>query len=98
MTELQETFVIAELIKTQAQLRDSMERLNAILSDIKSAGIPQSVPVTFDKEQVAEFLHVKPETIDNWVSKGHIPYRKASGRVFFILDELNEWTKPVSRK
>ena len=80
--EIQQTFVIAELIKTQAQLRESMERLTSVLADIRTDGIPQTVPATLDKRQAAKYLHVEPETIDNWVSNGKIPYRNASGRSF----------------
>jgi len=48
--------------------------------------------------QAAELLGVKPKTIRAWVSEDVIPYRKAHGKVIFLLAELLSWTLPPNDK
>jgi Helix-turn-helix domain len=54
--------------------------------------------VFFDVDQAAQLLCVKPKTIRAWVSQDVIPYRKASGKVLFLLAELLLWTLPANDK
>jgi len=49
---------------------------------------------TMDYKEAAEFLHVTPGTLRNWVSAGKIKALKQpgkKGRVLFSLAELEEW-------
>lgn len=41
---------------------------------------------------------VEVKTIRSWVSAEKIPYRKANGRVLFLLSELLAWTLPENDK
>jgi excisionase family DNA binding protein len=50
--------------------------------------------VFLEVEEAAELLRVEPKTIRAWVSQDRIPYRKANGRVIFLLAELLTWTLP----
>ena len=50
--------------------------------------------VFLEVEEAAELLRVEPKTIRAWVSQEKIPYRKANGRVIFMLAELLAWTLP----
>lgn len=45
------------------------------------------------KEEAAEFLHVSPGTINAWVYKKKIPYRKHGNRVIFSEKALIEWSE-----
>ncbi|MEK6300572.1 MAG: helix-turn-helix domain-containing protein [Acidobacteriota bacterium] len=54
--------------------------------------------VFFDVNQAAELLGVKSKTIRAWVSDDVIPYRKANGKVLFLLAELLLWTLPPNDK
>jgi hypothetical protein len=54
--------------------------------------------VFIDVNQAAELLGVKPKTISAWVSGDVIPYRKANGRVLFLLAEVLLWTLPPNDK
>ena len=50
--------------------------------------------VFLEVDEAAELLRVEPKTIRSWVSQERIPYRKANGRVIFMLAELLQWTLP----
>ena len=50
--------------------------------------------VFLETDEAAELLRVEPKTIRAWVSQEKIPYRKANGRVIFMLAELLQWTIP----
>lgn len=50
--------------------------------------------VFLEVEEAAELLRVEPKTVRAWVSQERIPYRKANGRVIFMLSELLAWTLP----
>lgn len=50
--------------------------------------------VFLEVEEAAELLRVEPKTIRAWVSQEKVPYRKANGRVIFMLAELLAWTLP----
>jgi hypothetical protein len=45
-------------------------------------------------KETALLLRVKEKTIREWVSQDKIPYRKANGKVLFLLIEILEWTLP----
>ena len=62
------------------------------------AGVPHGNIKFLTVDEVAELLRAEPETIRNWVSQDRIPYRKAGGKVLFLLEEILEWTVPTSRK
>jgi excisionase family DNA binding protein len=42
--------------------------------------------------QAAEFCKVKEATIRNWASLKKIPAHRANGSLFFLVDELIEWS------
>lgn len=49
---------------------------------------------TLNYKEAAEFLHITPGTLRNWVCSGKItPLKKPGkkGRVLFCLEELKEW-------
>ena len=50
--------------------------------------------VFLEVEEADELLRVEVKTIRAWVSQDRIPYRKANGRVIFMLAELLAWTLP----
>jgi excisionase family DNA binding protein len=50
--------------------------------------------VFLEVEEAADLLRVESKTIRAWVSQDRIPYRKANGRVIFLLAELLTWTLP----
>jgi len=93
--EIRLDFLIAQLIERDAALRDALESLKDALLTLANV---RQVPVTLTGRDVAAMLHVKPGTVANWVSRGKIPFRRANGAVFFVLDELMNWTKPESEK
>ena len=62
------------------------------------AGLPQGNIKFLTVDEVAELLRAEPETIRNWVSQERIPYRKAGGKVLFLLEEILDWTLPPTRK
>ena len=54
--------------------------------------------VFLEVEEAAELLRVKKKTIQEWVSQDKIPFRRANGRVIFMLSELLNWTLPENDK
>jgi len=54
--------------------------------------------VFLEVEEAAHLLRVEVKTIRAWVSQDRIPYRKANGRVIFMLAELLAWTLPENDK
>lgn len=38
----------------------------------------------------------KSKTIRTWVSEDVIPYRKANGKIIFLLAEILSWTLPAN--
>jgi len=91
-------FLFARLIETQAELRNSLDALNEYLNRLAIAQITPKPPATVNARQAAELFKVSVGTIMNWVSRKKIPYRKANGSVFFLLEELLEWTRPRESK
>ena len=62
---------------------------------LSAKDIVRLLRITFlEVEEAAELLRVEPKTIRAWVSQEKIPYRKANGRVIFMLSELLAWTLP----
>lgn|SRR5262249_3203705 len=96
--DIERDYLIARMIETQAALNDTLIKIQNELSRIADATGRERVPKTIKRNEVAEFCGVRPETVDNWVSKGKIPYRKANGSVFFVLEEILQWTKPLPKK
>jgi excisionase family DNA binding protein len=54
--------------------------------------------VFLEVPEVAQLLRVEVKTVQQWVSSGKIPHRKANGRVIFLLPELLHWTLPPNDK
>lgn len=48
--------------------------------------------VFLDVDEAAEILRVERRTIRTWVSQESVPFRRANGRVLFLLQELLAWT------
>jgi len=96
--DIERDYLIARMIETQAALNATLAAIQKELARIADERGAQHVPKTIKRDEAAELCGVRPETIDNWVSKGKIPYRKANGSVFFVLDEILQWTKPVPKK
>jgi Helix-turn-helix domain len=54
--------------------------------------------VFLEVEEAAALLRVEVKTIRAWVSQDRTPYRKANGRVIFLLAELLACTLPENDK
>jgi excisionase family DNA binding protein len=55
---------------------------------------PSNDSVIYNKTGAADFLKVKPRTIDEWMHKRRIPYSKLpSGAVRFRRDQLIEFLR-----
>jgi len=85
-------FLLSRLIEQQAQLRESIDTLARLLESLGKQGLPQSMPKTLTVKEVADLIHVEPGTVRNWMSARKIPFHRANGAVFFLLEELLEWT------
>jgi excisionase family DNA binding protein len=92
--QISQDFLLARLIETEAQLKEAIDLLSSRLHEI--AAERSKPPKTLTVDEVAAFLHVEPKTIRHWTGKGKIPFRRANSSIFFLLDELLEWTKPGS--
>jgi hypothetical protein len=90
-------FLTAEFIKSQAELRETLAAINENLKRLADQRDGQRAPETILVRDVAKMFHVEEGTVYNWVSTGKIPFRKANGATFFLLDELLAWTKPVAK-
>ena len=83
---------------------DSQETLSAIASEVAlllnkrwtAKDMLSLLQVVFlDVEEAASLLRVEAKTIRSWVSQGNIPFRKARGKVLFLLPEVLAWTLPA---
>jgi excisionase family DNA binding protein len=74
---------IALILKRRLDARDILRLLQVVFLEV---------------EEVAELLRVEVKTIRAWVSQNRIPYRKANGKVVFLLAELLLWTLPPNDK
>jgi Helix-turn-helix domain len=54
--------------------------------------------IFLEVDEAAEMLRVEPRTIRSWVYQDRIPYRRANGKLIFLLSELLEWTLPENDK
>ena len=54
--------------------------------------------VFLDTKEAAALFNVKEKTIRSWVNDDVIPYRKANGKIIFLLAELLLWTLPKNDK
>jgi hypothetical protein len=54
--------------------------------------------VFLDVDEAAALFNVKSKTIRSWVNDDVIPYRKANGKIIFLLAELLLWTLPENDK
>lgn len=74
---------VALLLKRRLDAKDILKLLQVVFLEV---------------EEAAELLRVEVKTIRAWVSQDRIPYRKANGRVIFLLAELLAWTLPENDK
>jgi excisionase family DNA binding protein len=70
---------VALILKRRLDAKDILKLLQVVFLEV---------------EEAAELLRVEVKTIRAWVSQDRIPYRKANGRVIFLLAELLSWTLP----
>ena len=70
---------VALILKRRLDAKDILKLLQVVFLEV---------------EEAAELLRVEVKTIRAWVSQDRIPYRKANGRVIFMLAELLAWTLP----
>ena len=70
---------VALILKRRLDAKDILKLLQVVFLEV---------------EEAAELLRVEVKTIRAWVSQDRIPYRKANGRVIFMLAELLSWTLP----
>jgi hypothetical protein len=61
------------------------------LRSISSGG--EAVMTPLDTREASQFLKRSPAAVRNMVLRRIIPYRKVSGRLMFIQEELEEWIK-----
>jgi len=92
--DAQQDYLISLLIQEQTRLRQTLDKVNATLATL----IPSGPPKTMDREQLAEFIHVSPATISNWIALRKIPYHKANGAVFFVVDEIMRWSAEAAER
>ena len=64
---------VALILKSRQEATDITRLLQIVFLDVNQAG---------------QLLGVKPKTIRAWVSEDVVPYRKANGKVIFLLAEL----------
>jgi hypothetical protein len=50
--------------------------------------------VFLDVDEAAALFKVESKTVRSWVQQGVIPYRRAHGKIIFLLAELLAWTLP----
>jgi excisionase family DNA binding protein len=74
---------VALILKRRLDAKDTLKLLQVVFLEV---------------EEAAELLRVEVKTIRAWVSQDRIPYRKANGRVIFMLSELLAWTLPENDK
>lgn len=60
--------------------------------------LPDPLPKFLGLKEVAALLRLKPRTIYNMVSQRRIPFRKAGRQLLFVLEEIDQWTKPDLEK
>jgi len=60
--------------------------------------LPDALPKFLGLKEVAALLRLKPRTIYNMVSQRRIPFRKAGRQLLFVLEEIDQWTKPDLEK
>lgn len=46
-----------------------------------------------DSQEVCNLLHISKRTLENYCVKGHIPYSKIVGKVFYRKIDINEVLK-----
>lgn len=85
---------------TSSESESSIEEIAAEVASILSRRLEAKeliklLQVVFlEVDEVAELLRVKVKTVQEWVSRDKIPFRRANGRVIFLLSELLDWTLP----
>lgn len=90
----------------RAAVEEAVERRLPLLTPAISqpwSPAPQSLPVTLDVAELAEFLRLgtpdangrRPggiRTIRQWIAEGRVPHRRANGRIIFLAAEILAWT------
>jgi hypothetical protein len=85
---------------SEGQLCELAAEAALIVKDrLEAADLTRLLQIVFlDVNQAAELLGVKSKTIRTWVSEDVIPYRKANGKIIFLLAEILSWTLPANDK
>jgi Helix-turn-helix domain len=85
---------------SEEQLCELATEVALILKDrLQAKEVTRLLQIVFlDVNQASELLGVKPKTIRAWVSEDVIPYRKANGKIIFLLAEILSWTLPANDK
>lgn len=74
---------VALILKRHMDARDVLRLLEIVFLDV---------------DEAAALFNVKSKTIRSWVNDDVIPYRKANGKIVFLLAELLLWTLPENDK
>jgi len=85
---------------SEEQYYELANEVALILKDrLEATDVTRLLQIVFlDVNQAAELLGVKAKTIRTWVSEDVIPYRKANGKIIFLLAEILSWTLPANDK
>jgi len=75
-------------------------KLNKILDKAHELGLQM---VDYNKpfisiEEATKYLNVKKHTIYGWTHNNKLPYYKAGRRIYFSIDELNNWVLSKDNK
>jgi excisionase family DNA binding protein len=68
-------------------------KLNKILDQVHDLGmqIVESKKPFLSMEEATKYLNVTKHTIYGWTHNNKLPYYKAGRRIYFSIDEINNW-------
>jgi excisionase family DNA binding protein len=75
-------------------------KLNKILEHLYtlSMQLVESKKPFLDIQEASKYLSVTKNTIYSWTSKNKIPHYKSGRKIYFSIDELNNWILNKDRK
>lgn len=80
-----------------AEIHQKLEAIEALLLGHSSKSQPAE-KTNMSVQEAADFLKLSVPTIYSKVSKGELPYMKASKRLYFSKTELQEYIKSGRKK
>jgi len=77
----------------ELKLNRISEKVSIIAAYIKDSKKP-----FMDLNEATQYLNVKKGTIYAWTCKNEIPYYKVGRKLYFDVDEINEWVLNKDKK